>query len=68
MLVWIRLITNSDKNTKESMKKDFSFKSSSASVQVRRNTALRQGHLLLPHEPAQALDLFDLFFYNIKYF
>ena len=32
------LITSSDKNTKESIKKDFSFKSSSVSVQVRRNT------------------------------
>ena len=40
MLVWTCLITNSDKNTKESMKKDFSFKSSLASVQVRRNTLL----------------------------
>ena len=38
MSVWTCLITNSDKNTKKSMKKDFSFKSSSASVQVRRNT------------------------------
>ena len=38
MLVWTCLITNSDKKTKKSMKKDFSFKSSSATVQVRRNT------------------------------
>ena len=37
MLVWTCLITNSDKNTKESMKKDFSLKISSASVLVRRN-------------------------------
>ena len=38
MLVWTCLIANSDKNTKESMKKEFSLKSSSVSVQVRRNT------------------------------
>ena len=40
MLVWTCLITNSDKKTKKSMKKDFSFKSSSATVQVRRNTEM----------------------------
>ena len=36
MLIWICLIINSGKNTKKSMKKDFSSNSSSAFVQVRR--------------------------------